>query len=412
MMTSYLWVQGKRILRQFIPTLITMLCLFICLALILAGVVLNYTGKEENRIFTIGITGDTQEEFFRMGLAALKTLDDTRFSIEFVEMEEEEALKALERADISAYMIIPEDFIVNALWGEVEPIQVVTTAGSSNMITMFKNEMTEVVTELVMAAEKGAYGIHDALIDSGAGDPQWETTDQLSIEYVELILKRGDLLVVQEIGLGNGVGTLVYYLISLSLFFLFLMGLPFVSFHYRRDHSLDRQLYAKGLSFIKQILAEYLVSFLAMLILTIIVMIPEGIILKSIPQEMMILSKPESLFLLIFNVVITVAMVTAFNLVIFEVAGSMVSGVLLHFFITLSTSYAAGCFYPLHTLPDPVQNAAIWFPQYHAHNAMALAFDGSGSPIYIGTTILFAIAFLIIAFIVRTKKCKWEGGRI
>ena len=198
------------------------LVLLIGTALVLSGLVRLNENKEENTRVNIGVTGDMENKLLSLGLNAFKTFDDTKYSIELLEYEESEAETALKRGEIAAYVVMPEDFIENALYGNVKPVRFVTTAESSDVVTMFKNEILKIVTDLVVDAQKGTYGIGDALDANGYSDISGENVNNISMKYFELVIKRNSNIKVSEIGVANSLTTTEYYLLSIFIFLIIL----------------------------------------------------------------------------------------------------------------------------------------------------------------------------------------------
>ena len=166
-MKKYFYLQLKRAFKFFPFILTVTIVLFIGLSLILFGIINTNSKKTENQTFNIGVSGDFENKFLQFGINAFKTIDETRFSLDFIEMDEKEARKALANGDISAYVLLPHRFVEDALKGNVKPITFVTTAESNDITTMFKTEITTLITNMVVASQKGTYGIGDALSDNG-----------------------------------------------------------------------------------------------------------------------------------------------------------------------------------------------------------------------------------------------------
>ena len=57
-----------------------------------------------------------------------------------------------------------------------------------------------------------------------------------------------------------------------------------------------------------------------------------------------------------------IALTSAFNVFLFEIANDIVSGVLLQFFATLSLCYVTGCMYPIYAFPKVVQRISPFLP--------------------------------------------------
>lgn len=380
------------------------LVLLIGTALVLSGLVRLNENKEENTRVNIGVTGDMENKLLSLGLNAFKTFDDTKYSIELLEYEESEAETALKRGEIAAYVVMPEDFIENALYGNVKPVRFVTTAESSDVVTMFKNEILKIVTDLVVDAQKGTYGIGDALDANGYSDISGENVNNISMKYFELVIKRNSNIKVSEIGVANSLTTTEYYLLSIFIFLIMLVGLPFASLYSRSDNALSLLLSSKGISPLSQLFCEFLAHLLSLLGLTALVF---GVItLADIALGTKLLSLVGSCpFLQSLPFVI---MLSAFNIMIFELFDNLISGLLSHFFIATSLCYISGCFFPIHSFPTAIQNIASALPVCLARQQMSSLFTGNNSTISTLWLVGYALVFFALALI--KKRSKLKGG--
>ena len=108
-MKTYFSLQWKRSMRVFPFVLIVSVVLFAALAMMLSGLMSTYQNSEENSVFRVGITGDTDSEILQLAVVAYQSFDESRYSVVFDEMEPDEAEAALQKGAISAYLELPED---------------------------------------------------------------------------------------------------------------------------------------------------------------------------------------------------------------------------------------------------------------------------------------------------------------
>lgn len=354
-MRSYFFLQCKRI-KKILPLILGItLALFLAVGLLLA---LLPQGEEQAPArFRIGITGDTKNEFIALGVGAFQTFDSSRFTIEFEMMEQEQAQEEFAKGRISAYVILPENFIEKALHGTLDPIQYVTGSGESGLVPIFKYEITEAITDLLIYSEKGTYGF--AAVGEELGMRPEEISrrmDEISLEYVAMIIHRADVYTVETVGVAEGDSLIDYYIGGLSVFLLMLMGLPFAVVMIRKDASLSLMLRAKGHSPLRQLLCEYGAHCGAMLLLI-------GLLFALLwAGQGFGLLPADPLAALWGRMLPVLMMVCAFNLFLFEACASFVSGVLTHFLLTLGLCYLSGCFYPLYAFPITVQKMAPFLP--------------------------------------------------
>lgn len=410
-MKKQLYLQMKRGAKLFPFLLAITVLLVFGLTLALRGLMVNNSQKTENLKFNIGVAGDIHDPLLQMGLGAFKVFDETRFSLEMVQMEENEAHSALEKGQIAAYVVLPENFVQNALNGVVEPIKFATTTDSTDLVTMFKNEITRVITNIVIASQKGTYGIGDVLSENGYGDISNHHINEISIHYFDLVLNRNETLYVEELGVSSGLGLVEYYVCNVVILFVMLSGIPFVCLYCQRDRSLSVLMLSKGYSHITQLLSEFFAHLVSLLALLAIVLGGVAVTISTFDAQGLpeIFSRPPACpFLYILPVVLTFA---AFNMMLFELFSTVISGLLFHSFCTISLAYISGFFYPLYSFPKIIQDFSIVLPTRVAREYLATFFTGEPWLLKTILLLLYMCLFLAVAlFIKRFKTARHTGG--
>jgi len=411
-MNKYLFLQFKRVLKFFPFVLSVTLVLFLGLALVFGGIMAENSNSEENKVFNIALTGDLENKYLTQMLSAFKKIDETRFSIEFVEMEEAKAHKALKTGKISAYIVLPDDFVEKAIYGEVEALRYVTTSGNNDIVTLFKNEITKLITDMAVDSQKGTYGLGDALEEKEYVGFINSHINNLSIEYVDLIFSRTNMIKVEELGISSGLSFLEYYICGIFLCFIMLMGIPFAVFYIRKDNSLQKILVSKGCSNFAQIITEAITCFVALFMLTVLAvatLFAGSVFIKQINFEVFSLNVLVSFVLHSLPVLF---LITTLNLLIFEISSNVVSGVLIHFFLTLSLCFISGCFYPKHTLPVSLQAVSAFTPTGVALSQLFSFFTLEDSLFRSALVVLYGLVFLFVTLVVRSLKITNRGGRL
>lgn len=408
-MGKYFYLQFKRIARTFAVILAVSASLVLGVSVIVSAFSDIAMNGEEHKRFKVALCGDTESSYIELGLQALQTIDDTRFSLDVIMLSEEEAASALAVGDISAYVVLPDSFIENALSGVITPVTFVTSPGQSGVVTMFKNEITHLITDLVVYSEKGTYAIYDALRDNGAADTAYKYMNIISIEYAELVFGRGDVYSYRSLGISDGLDMSEYYTCALAVLLIMLMGIPFASIHIRGDRSLDRILLSRGYCERSVLLCEYAVHAICMLILGCMSMMLMTAVF-SMNRDASALD-PTQFFSVEFalRMIPAVLMISAFDILIFESQDSIVSGVLSHFFAALCLGYASGCMYPIYALPKSIQSIAPWLPSGLARSYAGGTFTYEAKLSSLALILSYTVVFLIAAYAVRvykTRKCE------
>lgn len=382
-MKKYFCVQLKRILRLLPAVFCVVAILFGSLAAVY-GVMLQMNSESEDRMkFQVGMVGTAGEMYLELGLAALESLDSTRFAIEISPMMEEEAERALNRGEIAAYVVFPEGFMDAAMSGTLMPLKFVSTVGATSIVSLVKDEITSVVDDILVETQKGIYGAAGAMREQGykAGP----LIDDISIEYIEFVLARSKLYSVTELGISDGLGLDGYLLCGLSVLFALLICLPFATLFVKQDLALGRMLEAKRNSVSAQVGSEFLAFFLAMAALFSIIL---AVILST-----GLLSSYELDWRAVLCAVPALLAVVTFSFLLFEIAKDLISGILLHFFLSLALCFVSGCMYPATFFPETVQKLSGWLPTGLARIQLSGCLTGSvtltGTFALLGYSLLF-----------------------
>jgi len=369
------------------------LALVLGLGLILSGLLANFRSSEKSKEFVVALSGDTDNTYLQWGLAALRLADDAQFSVSAVEMPQAQAHAALEKGEISAYVILPEGLMEKALAGEdFEPITYVTAAGVESVSGILKREVTALVTKIVVYSQKGSYGMAELLADYGLDEDVDSHMTALALEYADLIIHRDTFYKAEVLGVSDGLSTGDYYICAAIIILLMLMGLPFAAIYIKRDYALSRMLRSRGFPTAQQLLCEYGAHLLSMLLL--------GGFLLALAAFMGV----PALGGLALRLVPVLLMISALNMLLFTLADNMVSGLLLHFLGAIGLCYVSGCIYPVTAFPMAVQRLAALLPTGLARHHLSAAFIGQPSWGSFGGLMLYALAFWGIALLIRVRK--------
>ncbi len=378
--------------------------LFVSLALVFSGFVKMNAEDANNKAFQIGIVGDTQDSLFQFGKKALETFDSSRFSIDFIELSETDAVQQLQKGKLSAYIIIPKGFIDDALAGKINSIKYVTSTGSIGLTSIFKTEITKVVEEILVCSQKGVFGLEDALVDNEIKGV-YKHINILNLEYIDLVINRNQIYTVQELGVSGGLSFSQYLICGISILFIFIIGLPFTSVFVKKDMSLHRVISAKGYTYTKQVSAE-LLSYVFVLLLIIGVVFAAAIVCACLYPNILTNEtlKAASVLKLVLQALPIVLMSASFCIMLLESTSDIVSAVLLQFFAAVSLCYISGCLYPIYAFPVVVQKIAPFLPTGAARVYLQGCISNKFSFIAFIGVILYSTAFFTITCFIRRHR--------
>lgn len=373
-----------------LPGIIIMIALVaILLSAVLFALLNSDAYKSEQMRYKLGLVGSTDNEMIDLGVHLLETEDDMQFVLELVQYEDEaEAKAALRSADISAYIVITDEFAdaVDAMTNDAK-LTYYATSGQKGISNVMMDEIALVATNIIVPSEKGICTLRDIMLQEG-----YDKTDtymavyEIFMAYVNTMMLRGEISTVTELGISNGLTTPQYYFVSLLLFFLLLVTMCFVSYFIGINQAQHKFFSSKGITPLQQALGEYI----PFLTVNIIVALLVAGLAKLTGLGDFIGVDIGSGFVL--RMAIIEALFTGLAFLLYEILEGIINKVLVTFLLYIVGSYASGYFYPRSILPEMMQQVGQWLPT-------GLAFDYLGG-VVTGNSGAFAMVLILIYVVI------------
>jgi len=407
-MKAYIQIQTKRILRYLPGALAVMAVLVIGLLTAFFAIGNMTESGESQQKVSVAIVGAGDDPIVELAMSAMTALDSSQYTLDVSLMEKEDAMAALNNRTLSAYIEAPDGFLDKAMNGHITSLRFVTRAGATGLITVFRDEVTTVISDMVIAAQKGVYGMNHALKDLGnytAADRSVHMTN-VNFKLIDCILTRDGVVELDELGIGDGLPMGDYLLCGLFVLLMMLSVLPFAPLHIRRDHSLARMLAAKGRSAVMQAGCDLLCWFvwLSLSLLTLIAVSLTAVEAIS-GQALVPLSFADLLY-----VIPVMMLVSSLSFMLYAVSSDLVSGVLLQFFVTLALCFVSGCMYPVFFFPGAVQQAVAFLPTGAARTLLSCCVTDSLDVTALILVLVYTAAFAALGILLRVRHVKW--GRV
>ena len=395
---TYLALQCKRALR-FLP-FITSLTLLTCLGIGLIGgaAIQSDNNAESNQKLSVAIVGDTDGDYARFGLNAIKAFDSSRFTVELLELEEKEAREKLDRNEIIAYVVIPENFIDRAIRGDVQSVTYVSSGHAVGIANVFKQEISTLIARIVLDSQKGTYGLQGLLRShhiSGIGTH----VNAISIRYFSTILNRNMIIQEEVIGVSDSLSFAGYITSGLLVLLFLLMGISCCPMFAKKDLSMERLLCVAGQKPFLHAIGEYLVYFLTLAVNVAILSVTLAFFgekLFSFIPELAGITSAE-IWLLALKLMPPLLTVAALQFLLYELSSGIVNGVLLQFLSAITLGYISGCFYPIGFLPETIQTLSGFTPSGIARRYISAVISARS----VGTD-LFALLGFLVCFLIAT----------
>ncbi len=364
--TKYLKLQIKRAFKIY-PSILIITLITLASIILTTTVILHQNSNKGQTKIQLGIVGDTSESYLGVGIKALQNFDSSRFSINFIELDEESAKKSLVKREISGYLRIPDNFITDILYGNNTPVEYVVLNENTGFETAIIREIADIASEWITRTQSSVYGLQSITKDAADSKAQkmlGENITDMNLTYITEVLGRSKSYKVYEIGIADSISTEGYYICGLILFFLLIWGLSCNKLLIKNNLSIPRSLYSRGIKSGWQLLCEFAGFFVCTLTTLLIFSVIFGIVTQNNDFGIKELETSGifSSVVFIIKIIPVVIMISAMQMMIYELVPGTVNSVVLQFFVAIVLAYISGCFYPNYFFPDNIQKLSSLLP--------------------------------------------------
>lgn len=408
---DYLLIQYKRILK-LLPGILAMI-LVVAFLLSVTGYALVYsdTYASEQQRYKLGVVGDTDDEMISLGIYMVGTLDESRYMIELVEYDDEDAAtRALRNADISAYIVITDEFsdALNAMTNDAK-LKYYATSGQKGISNVMMDEISSIATHIIIYSETGILTLRQLMKEEGFDkNYRAEKIDDLFMKYISALIVRTKVTEITELGLSDGLSTPVYYFLGILLFFMLLLSFCAISFFLGQKDGRIRFMKSKGIGAFAQVLGEY-IPFLSINIICMAVIF--GIMAGAIRTGILDSIAPDvnlmkALMEIAGKLLPVSIMFAALGFMIFEILVGVINKILVAFMLYIGMGYVSGYFYPKTFFPAIVQRIGEFIPSGVAFSYMGAVVTDDDTGLYFWIMCVYTVVFLGISVVVRRQKIK------
>lgn len=404
---SYLRAQLKRAVSLLPPVLAAgaLLLAAVCLFFFAAG--RDHEGDASAQRLRVGVAGDVESgQMLRLAIYALENFDVTRYSLELVRAGEAECAQRMRAGELNAYIVVPDGFEEAMYRGETRPIRYVSTEGATLVGAVLIDEVVKAVSDLMLETENAVYGAQRYLAENVPDVNYYAAGDRLAGEYLSLILARDELFETETVGVGSGLDFTSYYLCAVTLLFLLLWGVAASPLFARNNGGPRRMLCSRGFGAARQTIAEY-IAYMALLLTGLAcIAAVAGALLYLLPDAAGRLGVDAAALRGYLLRAVAVAFVFgAMQLLLSELSGGALGGMLLQFFVAGGMAYICGCFYPSAFFPAAMQRAGGVLPA-------GLGFRWLAAPDLTGGLCLAGYLAVFLLLLVWRRSRGLKGGAV
>lgn len=308
-----------------------------------------YGNAVANRI-TIGVVLPKDDIIAEKAITILASLDTVESMCDFVTMAESTAKEQLKNREIDGIMMVHDGFIDDIITGVNTPILLILPERLELESLIFK-ELADAGARSLGVAQASIYAADEIcyLFDMPQAVPQVEA--QLNQLFFEYTLPRKDYFRDYKINALGDVTVFQYFCGSSILLCLLLCGIPLYQIGHPDKKALTQKLKLIGIGRDRQIGAKILATatllILVLSILTAGLAAAKMIELKVVVAVMMVLVSLWS---------------ASFIVMVFQVAGNAVTGVISLFWLAVLLLFLSGGIVPAVFLPEVIRSISVLIP--------------------------------------------------
>jgi len=371
----------------------------------------SFSGGEKKHKATIAVVGDVEGTVLETGLDALREIDSSRFMIDIVNMDEESAVQALKRNEITGYLIVPDSYIQDIFYGRNTPATFVTLSSSQTLGNLLISRVADIMSGLLTEAQAGVYSMQTVLEKNGLAEKIPDATTRLNLTYATNVIGREGLFDVKITGI-SGLSSGGYYLGAFLLFFLLLMGISFNRLLSVKNTPFYRSLSLSGIKALPQVMCEYFAYFTLSAITVLVFALFFGFFTEKVSPFVPELSGVGPVGCLGFIILIfpVIAMITMMQFMFYEFSDNIIASILIQFLLSVGLGYISGCFYPSGFFPDIVRKTAAILPSGVGFSYLRGALSGGLRFVdFAGVAVYFAV---FTAITVAARKRRIAGDAV
>lgn len=340
---------------------------------------------------------DWENEQTNLTFSFLGDIESVKSVCEFEQtFDRENALEKLKTGDVTAVIILPEEFVSGILNGKNNPAKIVFAKNGVNTDSAFFREMIMAGASDLSTAQAGVYSIDDiAWKYLKTKDKVLKAEEQINNEYFSYALERSVYFEVEYVNKTEQLSTVQFYLCTGIVMFFILSGITCVSLLHSRETALNTALYRSGIKY--GVLNAFKVFGIAVVYFCILgfVYIMSGLASIRFPGVADVLRMDIKavipgligIFVLIFAIFSMIS-------IIYKITNSPVAGILLLFIVAMAMMFASGCFIPSSMLPQAVQQIGNVLPTAYFFKLCGQILTGCVTISCIFVNVLYSVVFL------------------
>lgn len=306
----------------------------------------------------IGLVMEEENKMTELALSYLEGMESISSACEFHQMSPEEGQRALERGEIAALMVLPEEMMEAILDSRNYPVKVYFPRNSSLGALLIK-ELTDAGAGMLSVAQAEIYAAYDMNFSLGNPEELSKLEKDINLFNMKFAMARERLIRTRTLQISEEIPLMTHYLASGITLLLMLWGIACGRFLKGDNQAFGRQLLRAGVRRWQWMLAKLSGTLLVLGIGAICIF---GLLAVLLPKLGMPGIEAGITAAGLPGLAIMLLCIAALLLFCYQAAPGRSSGMILIFIITIVIIFVSGGFIPAVFLPESLNSLAQWLP--------------------------------------------------
>lgn len=342
----------------------------------------------------------------RMALNYVENMESTSKFCHFRQTTEQEGFELLKEGEAAALILLPEQ-LVEGIMNGTNPTVDIYFPKNAGLGPMLFRELTESGEGLLRVAQAQIYGAYDAAVEYGLTEQLSRMEAEIDSYNLAFALDRLALYDMEKVSAFGSMNVIQFYLASGLVLFLLLAGTAMYPVVQREPAALCRQLERQGTGLAWQNFCQWFCGILCMGMLCAVLWAVMKIGAAFMPDAAALLTaggrNGYSMGARLGILALVVVAATTFIYMLYSLAGSRTSGILLVFLLSVAMVWLSGGLVPSMFLPETMQEVGEKLPTAYLIRAAGGLLAGRGVAItgrcvaaLAGYTVLFGVTAYLV----------------
>lgn len=412
----YLYIEVKKTISMLPRMLLQAILLMVLIgAVAFCGIksMEKRTGQELLAVtLNIGVVMQEENMLTRMALDYVENLESVSETCHFIQVSEEEGRRMLAAGGLEAMVVLPGQLIEGIMNGQNPDVEIYFPPKSPGLEVLVMRQFVDTGTGLLQVAQAQGYGAYDTAVEYGLEQKIHDMERAIDRYNLEFVVDRLAAYKTQTVSATGRMGIAQYYAASAIVLFLLFSGMAMYPVMRQEPLAFVRQLKRQGTGMAWQCFCKWLCGFLCMglfggvawaLLRTVGFLVPEAgerasAILGN-GADRYSMGARAGIFVLVMIAV------SALVFLLYSLAGSRTSGILLIFLFSVVMVYLSGGLVPSVFMPLAMTAVGEKLPTAYMLQACGLLF---GASVQTGMCVLwlcgYTAVFSVAAYLLQARK--------